>query len=70
MTHEFKMTEAWEGDGTGGVMFQLAGGGFVFVSRWTDRGKPDKATPEDWADADAIVAAIEVAMQSGSWRQP
>lgn len=68
MTHEFKIEETWEGDGTGGVMFRLPSGGVVFVSRWTNRGQPDKATPEDWADALAITSAIEAVIEAGSWR--
>lgn len=55
----FELSQTWEGDGTGGVMFNMPSGGAVFVSRWTDRGEPDHATPEDFADAEFIVAAVK-----------
>lgn len=54
----FELKETWEGDGTGGVMFELPSGGTVFVTRWTDRGEPTRATPQDWADARLLVDAL------------
>ena len=65
MTHDFKIQETWEGDGTGGVMFQLPNRGSVFVSRWSGRGDPPNATEQDWIDARQIVAAIEHAIENG-----
>jgi hypothetical protein len=39
--------ETHEGDGTGGVLLELGGKGVAFVTQWTDRGEPDRATPWD-----------------------
>lgn len=48
--------ETWEGDSTAGYGLTLPDKGCVFVSRWTDRGTPDKLLPIDEADGRLIAA--------------
>lgn len=58
-TERWEITgEMHEGDGTGGVGIRTPTGGCVFVTRWTDRGEPRHATALDWAEAKAIVEAM------------
>ena len=46
--------EEWEGDGTAGAAFQLPNGMTVFVTEWTDRGKPDRMTEAAFVTAKLI----------------
>lgn len=50
--------EDFEGDGGAGVSIGIGDGpALIFVTRNTDRGKPDHAQPLDFADAAHIAAA-------------
>lgn len=50
--------EAWEGDGMGGVGFNLPSGGWCFISRGYGQGNPKDAQPLDWHDAQVVVRAL------------